>query len=158
MYSRGMTMRDIQATLVELYGLKVSPELISTITDAVMEEIKQWQMRPLERLYAFVFFDALRVKIRDDGTVKNKAVYLAIGYRYSGQKEVLGIWIEQTEGAKFWLRVMNELKSRGLEDILVAVIDGRSGIENTAHYIAAGTDHLVHQGDQVPGRVGHVGF
>jgi len=127
MYARGMTMRDIQATLLELYGLEVSPELISTITDGVMEEVKQWQMRPLERLYAFVFFDALRVKIRDDGTVKNKAVYLAIGYRYSGQKEVLGIWIEQTEGAKFWLRVMNELKSRGLEDILIAVIDGLKG-------------------------------
>lgn len=127
MYARGMTMRQIQAILLEIYGLEVSPELISTITDAVMEDVKAWQMRPLERLYAFVFFDALRVKIRDEGTVQNKAVYLAIGYRYSGHKEVLGIWIEQTEGAKFWLRVMNELKSRGLEDILVAVIDGLKG-------------------------------
>lgn len=127
MYARGMTTRQIQAILLEIYGLEVSPELISTVTDGVMEEVNQWQMRPLERVYAFVFFDALRVKIRDDGTVKNKAVYLAIGYRYSGQKEVLGIWIEQAEGAKFWLRVMNELKSRGLEDILVAVIDGLKG-------------------------------
>jgi putative transposase len=127
MYARGMTTRQIQATLLEIYGHEVSPELISTITDAVMEDVHQWQMRPLERLYAFVFFDALRVKIRDEGTVKNKAVYLAIGYRYSGHKEILGIWIEQTEGAKFWLRVMNELKSRGLEDILVAVIDGLKG-------------------------------
>lgn len=127
MYARGMTMREIQATLLELYGLEVSPELISTITDAVLDEVAQWQSRPLERVYAFVFFDALMVKIRDEGTVKNKAVYLAIGHRCSGHKEVLGIWIEQTEGAKFWLRVMNELKSRGLEDILIAVIDGLKG-------------------------------
>lgn len=127
MYARGMTTREIRATLLELYGLEVSPELISTITDAVLEEVTQWQSRPLEPVYAFVFFDALRVKIRDEGTVKNKAVYLAIGYRCSGHKEVLGIWIEQTEGAKFWLRVMNELKSRGLEDILIAVIDGLKG-------------------------------
>jgi putative transposase len=127
MYARGMTTREIRATLLELYGLEVSPELVSTITDAVLEEVTQWQSRPLEPVYAFVFFDALRVKIRDEGTVKNKAVYLAIGYRCSGHKEVLGIWIEQTEGAKFWLRVMNELKSRGLEDILIAVIDGLKG-------------------------------
>lgn len=127
MYARGMTTREIQATLLELYGLEVSPELISTITDVVLEEVTQWQMRPLEPVYAFVFFDALRVKIRDEGSVRNKAVYLAIGYRCSGHKEILGIWIEQTEGAKFWLRVMNELKSRGLEDILIAVIDGLKG-------------------------------
>jgi len=127
MYARGMTMRQIQATLLEIYGLEVSPDLISTITDAVIEEVHQWQMRPLERLYAFVFFDAIRVKIRDEGTVKNKAVYLAIGYTINGQKEILGLWIEQTEGAKFWLRVMNELKSRGLEDILVVSIDGLKG-------------------------------
>jgi putative transposase len=122
-----MTTREIQATLLELYGLKVSPELISTITDAVLEEVAQWQSRPLESVYAFVFFDAIRVKIRDEGTVKNKAVYVAIGYQCSGHKEVLGIWIEQTEGAKFWLRVMNELKARGLDDILIAVIDGLKG-------------------------------
>ena len=127
MYARGMTMREIQANLLELYGLEVSPELISTITDAVLDEVAQWQSRPLERVYTVVFFDALMVKIRDEGTVKNKAVYLAIGHRCSGHKEVLGIWIEQTEGAKFWLRVMNELKSRGLEDILIAVIDGLKG-------------------------------
>jgi putative transposase len=127
MYARGMTTREIQATLLELYGLEVSPELISTITDAVLEEVAQWQARPLEPVYAFVFFDALRVKIRDEGSVKNKAVYLAIGYQCSGRKEVLGIWIEQTEGAKFWLRVMNDLKNRGLEDILIAVIDGLKG-------------------------------
>jgi putative transposase len=127
MYARGMTTREIQATLLELYGLEVSPELISTITDVVLDEVAQWQQRPLESVYAFVFFDAIWVKIRDEGSVKNKAVYLAIGYRCSGHKEILGIWIEQTEGAKFWLRVMNELKNRGLEDILIAVIDGLKG-------------------------------
>lgn len=127
MYSRGMTTRQIQAMLLELYGLKVSPDLISTITDAVLEEVAQWQSRPLEPVYAFVFFDAIRVKIRDEGTVKNKAVYVAIGYQCSGQKEILGLWIEQTEGAKFWLRVMNELKARGLDDILIAIIDGLKG-------------------------------
>lgn len=127
MYARGMTTREIQANLQELYGLEVSAELISTVTDAVLEEVAQWQARPLESVYAFVFFDALRVKIRDEGTVKNKSVYLAIGYQCSGQKEVLGIWIEQTEGAKFWLRVMNDLHNRGLEDILIAVIDGLKG-------------------------------
>ena len=127
MYARGMTTREIQATLLELYGLEVSPELISTITDAVLEEVAQWQARPLEPVYAFVFFDALRVKIRDEGSVKNKSVYLAIGYQCSGLKEVLGLWIEPTEGAKFWLRVMNDLKNRGVEDILIAVIDGLKG-------------------------------
>jgi len=127
MYARGMTTREIQATLLELYGMEVSPELISTVTDAVLDEVAQWQARPLEPVYAFVFFDALRVKIRDEGSVKNKSVYLAIGYQCSGRKEVLGMWIEQTEGAKFWLRVMNDLKNRGLEDILIAVIDGLKG-------------------------------
>jgi putative transposase len=101
LYARGMTMREIQAHLEELYGIDVSPELISVVTDAVLDEVAQWQARPLESVYAVVFFDALRVKIRDEGSVKNKAVYLAIGIRCSGKKEVLGIWIEQTEGAKF---------------------------------------------------------
>lgn len=94
------------------------------MTDAVLDEVAQWQARPLEPVYAVVFFDALRVKIRDEGSVKNKSVYLAIGIRCSGDKEVLGIWIEQTEGAKFWLRVMNDIRNRGTEDILIAVIDG----------------------------------
>jgi putative transposase len=97
------------------------------VTDAVLEEVTQWQARPLEPVYAIVFFDALRVKIRDEGSVKNKAVYLAIGVRCSGLKEVLGIWIEQTEGAKFWLRVMNDIHHRGTGDILIAVIDGLKG-------------------------------
>jgi putative transposase len=127
LYARGMTTREIQAHLEELYGIEVSPELISVVTDAVLEEVSQWQARPLEPVYAVVFFDALRVKIRDEGAVKNKSVYLAIGIRCSGQKEVLGIWIEQTEGAKFWLRVMNDIRNRGTEDILIAVIDGLKG-------------------------------
>jgi putative transposase len=127
MYARGMTTREIQANLQELYGLEVSAELISVVTDAVLDEVAAWQNRPLEPVYAFVFFDALRVKIRDEGSVKNKAVYLAIGYPPSGQKEILGIWIEQTEGAKFWLRVMNDLRNRGVEDILIAIIDGLKG-------------------------------
>lgn len=127
MYARGMSTRDIRAHLEELYGVDVSPELISVVTDAVLDEVAQWQARPLERAYAVVFFDALRVKIRDEGAVKNKSVYLAIGIRCSGDKEVLGIWIEQTEGAKFWLRVMNDIRNRGTEDILIAVIDGLKG-------------------------------
>jgi putative transposase len=127
MYARGMTTREIQAHLEELYGIEVSPELISVVTDAVLDEVAQWQARPLEPVYAVVFLDALRVKIRDEGAVKNKSVYLAIGIQCSGQKEVLGIWIEQTEGAKFWLRVMNDIRNRGTEDILIAVIDGLKG-------------------------------
>ena len=127
LYARGLPVREIQAHLSELYGLEVSPDLISTITGEVMEEVTEWQNRPLDPMYPLVFFDALRVKIRDEGTVKNKAVYLALGIRADGTKEILGIWIEQTEGAKFWLRVMTELKNRGLEDILVAVVDGLKG-------------------------------
>jgi len=127
MYARGMSTRDIQGHLRELYGIEASPQLISTITDAVLEEVYRWQGRPLDALYAIVFFDALRVKMRDEGTVRNKAVYLAIGVTADGRKEVLGIWIEQTEGAKFWMRVMSEIKNRGVNDILVAVIDGLKG-------------------------------
>ena len=127
MYARGMTTREIQGHLEEVYGVEVSPELISVVTDAVLDEVAQWRARPLEPVYAVVFFDALRVKIRDEGAVKNKSVYLAIGMRCSGDKEVLGLWIEQTEGAKFWLRVMNDLRNRGTEDILIAVIDGLKG-------------------------------
>lgn len=127
MYARGMTVREIQAHLLEIYGLEVSPQLISTITDEVMEEVTQWQARPLDTLYPIVYFDALRVKIRDEGTVRNKAVYLALGLDVSGRKHVLGLWIEQTEGAKFWLKVFNDLKQRGVADILIAVVDGLRG-------------------------------
>ena len=127
LYARGLSTREIQAHLRELYGTEISPELVSAVTDAVLEEVGAWQSRPLESVYAIVFFDALRVKIRDEGTVKNKAVYLAIGIRCSGHKEILGLWIEQTEGAKFWLRVMTELRNRGTQDILIAVVDGLKG-------------------------------
>ena len=127
LYARGMSTRDIQAHVGELYGVAISPDLVSVVTDSVIDEVRAWQSRPLEPVYAVVFFDALRVKIRDEGLVRNKAVYLAIGMRCSGHKEVLGLWIEQTEGAKFWLRVMNELKARGLSDILIGVVDGLSG-------------------------------
>ena len=127
LYARGMSTREIQGHVRELYGIEISPDLVSAVTDAVHDEIKAWQGRPLEACYAIVFFDAIRVKIRDEGTVRNKAVYLAIGVRCSGHKEILGLWVEQTEGAKFWLTVMNELKHRGTEDILIAVVDGLKG-------------------------------
>ena len=127
LYARGMSTRDIQAHVGEIYGVTISPELVSAVTEAVIDEVTAWQQRPLESSYAIVFFDALRVKIRDEGLVRNKSVYLAIGVRSSGHKEVLGLWVEQTEGAKFWLRVMNELKTRGTNDILIAVVDGLKG-------------------------------
>ena len=127
MYARGMTTREIQGHLMELYGLEVSPDLISTVTDAVLETVAEWQNRPLEASYPLVFFDAMRVKIRDEGMVRNKAVYIALGVQADGTKDILGLWIENTEGAKFWLRVMNELRNRGLGDILIAVVDGLKG-------------------------------
>lgn len=127
MYARGMSVREIQGHLLEIYGLDVSPDLISTVTDAVLETVTEWQNRPLEASYPLIFFDAMRVKIRDEGLVRNKAVYLALGVQADGTKDILGIWIETTEGAKFWLRVMNELKNRGVEDVLIAVVDGLKG-------------------------------
>lgn len=127
MYARGMSTREITAHLRELYGIDVSPELISTVTDAVLDEVASWQQRPLDSCYPLIFFDAIRVKIRDEGTVRNKAIHIALGVRANGAKEVLGMWLEQNEGAKFWLRVMNELKNRGTEDILLAVVDGLKG-------------------------------
>ena len=127
MYARGMSTREIAGHLNEFYGTEVSPELISTVTGAVLEEVAAWQARPLEPLYPIVFFDALRVKVRDEGTVRNKAVYLGLGVRPDGTKEILGLWIEQTEGARFWLRVFNELRNRGVHDVLIAVVDGLKG-------------------------------
>jgi putative transposase len=127
MYGRGMSTREIVGHLRELYGIEVSPDLISAVTDAVLEEVAAWQARPLEAIYPLVFFDALRVKIRDEGLVRNKAIHIALGVRADGTKEILGLWLEQNEGAKFWLRVMNELKNRGVEDLLVAVVDGLKG-------------------------------
>jgi len=128
MYGRGMSVREIQAFLAESYGTEVSPDFISSVTDEVMAETIAWQNRPLDPMYPVVFFDALRVKIRDDGVVSNKAVYLALGIQADGQRDILGLWVEQTEGAKFWLKVFNELKTRGCQDILIAVVDGLKGL------------------------------
>jgi putative transposase len=127
MYARGMSTREITGHLRDLYGIEVSADLISTVTDAVLDEVAAWQTRPLEPVYPLIFFDALRVKIRDESLVRNKAVHIALGVRADGAKEILGMWIEQNEGAKFWLRVMNELKNRGVEDVLLAVVDGLKG-------------------------------
>ena len=128
MYARGMTVREIQGFLAEQYGTEVSPEFISSVTDAVMAEVGAWQARPLEPMYPVVFFDALRVKIREDAVVRNKAIYLALGILPDGTRDILGLWIENTEGAKFWMKVFNDLKTRGVADILIAVTDGLKGI------------------------------
>ncbi|MEM9387143.1 MAG: IS256 family transposase [Pseudomonadota bacterium] len=127
MYAAGMSTRSIQEHILEMYSVEISPALVSAITDAVLDEVKAWRNRPLEHTYALVYFDALRVKIRDEGAVRNKAVYLAIGVTCAGRKEVLGMWIEQTEGAKFWMRVMTDLRDRGTQDILIAIVDGLKG-------------------------------
>src|SRR5205085_3021302 len=123
----GLTVREIQGHLSELYAIDVSPDLISRVTDAVLDEVREWQGRPLDQVYPVVFFDALRVKIRDEGLVRNKAVYVALALNPDGEKDVLGLWIEQSEGAKFWLKVVNELKARGVNDILIEVVDGPKG-------------------------------
>ena len=128
LYARGMTVREIQGYLSEMYAVEVSPDFISTVSEAVLAEVTAWQSRPLEPLYPVVFFDALRVKIREDAVVRNKAVYLALGVRADGTREILGLWIEQTEGAKFWLKVFNELRTRGVMDVLIAVVDGLKGL------------------------------
>jgi putative transposase len=128
MYARGMTVREIQGFLAEMHSVDVSPELISSVTDAVMSEVMAWQTRPLESMYPVVFFDALRVKIREDAVVRSKAVYLALGVLPDGSRDVLGIWGENTEGAKFWMEVFNDLKTRGVHDILIAVTDGLKGM------------------------------
>jgi transposase-like protein len=128
MYARGMTMREIQGFLAEQYGTEVSAEFISSVTDAVMAEVTAWQGRPLEPMYPVIFFDALRVKIREDAVVRNKAIYLALGVLPDGTRDILGLWIEGAEGAKFWLKVFNDLKTRGVGDVLIAVTDGLKGI------------------------------
>lgn len=128
LYARGMTVREIQGFLREQYGTEVSPEFISSVTDEVMAEVTAWQARPLEPMYTVVFFDALRVKIREDAVVRNKAIYLALGVLPDGSRDILGLWIEGTEGAKFWMKVFNDLKTRGVHDILIAVTDGLKGM------------------------------
>ena len=123
LYARGMTVREIQAHLEEMYGTEVSPTLISSITDAVTEEVKAWQSRPLDPIYPIIYLDCIHVKVRE-GAVRVKAVYLAIGVTMTGEKEVLGLWLAQTEGAKFWLQVVTELRNRGVQDIFIACVDG----------------------------------
>ncbi len=126
LYSRGLTVREIQAHLEEMYGTEVSPSLISSVTDAVIDEVKAWQSRPLDTVYPIVYLDCIHVKVRE-GSVRVKAVYLAIGVTMAGDKEVLGLWLAQTEGAKFWLQVVTELRNRGVQDIFVACVDGLKG-------------------------------
>src|SRR3954452_6654912 len=127
MYARGMSTREIQGHLQEMYGIEVSPTLISDVTDAVLDEVKTWQNRPLEPIYGVLYLDALYVKMRHEGRVENRAVYVAIGIDLEGQKDVLGLWTSNNEGAKFWLGVLSELKNRGVKDVLIACIDGLKG-------------------------------
>ncbi len=140
LYSRGMTTRAIQEHLKELYGVDVSPSLLSSVTDDVIEEVKAWQSRPLDTIYPIVYLDAIRVKIRDDGSVTNKAVYLALGVNLSGNKELLGLWTAQNEGAKFWMSVLTELQNRGVNDIFLACVDGLNGFPEAIEAVFPRTD------------------
>ena len=143
LYARGLTVRELQAHLEECYQVAVSPDLITAVTDAVLDEVQRWQQRPLEPVYIAVAFDALRVKIRDEGLVQHKAIYLALGTTASGHKEILGFWIAQTEGAAFWQRVMTDLQGRGVQDILIALIDGLTGFPAAIHAVFPET--VIHQ-------------
>ncbi len=139
MYARGMTIREIQGFLAEQYDTEVSPEFISSVTEAVMGEVTAWPSRPLEPMYPLVFFDALRVKIREDAVVRNKAIYLALGVLPDGTRDILGLWIESTEGAKFWMKVFNDLRTRGVADILIAVTDGLKGMSEALEAVFPAT-------------------
>src|ERR1700691_427253 len=159
MYARGMSTREIQGHLEEMYKIEVSPTLISNVTEAVIEEVKQWQNRPLDELYPIVYLDALMVKVRDEGHVQNKAIYVVLGVNLEGQKEVLGLWVAQTEGAKFWLQVLTELQNRGVKDILIACVDGLKGFPEAIEAVYPRTEvqlcivHLVRASlNYVPGK------
>lgn len=141
LYARGMTVRDIQNQLQEMYGVEISPTLISNVTSSVMEDVRAWQTRPLDAVYPVVWFDALQVKIRHEHRVINKAVYLSLGLNTEGRKELLGIWVSQNEGAKFWLSIFTELKNRGMKDVLIACIDGLTGLDEAL--VAAFPDVMV---------------
>jgi putative transposase len=143
MYARGMTTREIQGHLREIYGVEVSPSLISEVTDAVMEEVKAWQTRPLEPLYPILFLDALMVKMRHEGRVENRAVDVAIGIDLEGRKDVLGLWTSANEGAKFWLPVLTELRHRGVKDIFIACVDGLKGFPQAMETVSAGPGAVV---------------
>ena len=132
--ARGMTTREIRAQVEELYGVTVSRELISKVTDEVYEELREWRSRPLEAVYPLVYFDALRVKVREEGLVRNQAVHLEIGVTALGRKEILGMWTAASEGVKFWLGVMNELKARGVRDVMIVVADGLTGFPEAIEY------------------------
>src|SRR2546422_3454056 len=127
MYARGMSRREIQGHLKEIYGVEISPSLISEVTDAVVEEVQQWQSRPVEALYPIIYLDALYVKMRHEGRVENRAVYVAVGINLEGKKDVLGLWTGASEGAKFWLNVLTELRNRGVKDIYLVCVDGLKG-------------------------------
>ena len=159
LYARGLSVREIQAFLTEMYAVDVSPDLISTVTDAVLNEVTAWQTRPLETMYPVVFFDALRVKIRDEAVVQTKAVYLALAVLPDGTRDILGVWIEQTEGAKFWMKVFADLQARGCRDILIAVTDGLKGMPDALAAVYPATTlqtclvHLIrHSLTSPPGR------
>lgn len=139
LYARGLSTREIQGHLEELYGTEVSPSLISQVTDSVLDEVKAWQTRPLEALYPIVYLDALVVKSRQDGTVRNRAVYVALGVTLTGHKELLGLWIAPTEGAKFWLSVLTELKNRGMQDCFIACVDGLTGFPEAIETVLPNT-------------------
>jgi putative transposase len=140
LYARGMTTREIQGHLKELYGTEVSPALISAVTDAVLEDVQAWQSRPLDPLYPIVYLDAIHLKLRTDGRVQSQAVYLALGITIEGKKELLGLWVGENEGAKFWMNVLTELKNRGLQDILVACVDGLKGFPDAIAALYPKTD------------------
>ena len=139
MYSRGMTTREIEGHLKEMYAIDVSPALISNVTEAVMEEVKIWQGRPLDEVYPILYMDALRVKVRDGGHVQNKAVHVAMGVNMQGHKEILGLWTAQNEGAKFWLQVMTDIRNRGVKDIFIACVDGLKGFPETIENVFPAT-------------------
>ena len=151
MYARGMTTREIQAHLEEIYGIEVSPTLVSTVTEAVQDEVRAWQMRMLDQTYAIVYLDALYVRMRDNGHVQNRAVYVAIGVNLDGAKEVLGLWTSANEGAKFWLQVLTEIQNRGVQDIFIACVDGLKGFPEAIETVFRKTQvqlcivHLVRQ-------------
>ena len=140
MYSRGMTTREIEGHLKEMYAIDVSPALISNVTEAVMEEVKVWQSRPLDEIYPILYMDAIRVKVRDGGHVVNKAIHVAMGVNMEGHKEILGLWTAQNEGAKFWLQVLTDLKNRGVKDIFIACVDGLKGFPETIETVFPSTE------------------
>lgn len=158
LYARGLSTREIQAHLEEIYKVEVSPALISKVTDAVSDEVKAWQSRPLDSFYPILYLDALQVKIRDGAHVTNKAIYLVIGVTLAGHKEVLGMWVAQTEGAKFWLQIVTELKNRGVQDVLIACVDGLKGFPEAINTVFPKTEVQLCIVHQVRSSLNYVGW